>query len=172
MGYTDTYSPEVVDQNVEYAEDDHEQCCAPLGLESHHNHDTCDEANDGHQHPSDRPRSTEDEANEEEDEQHATSKLEVHLAVLLLNFWKTSKNLGLAHPGVGEHHEKTAHDRQVAQEEIDVEDETVAESLGDDDSAQTTNSVFGVFAGNDERGAGDHGDHVDNEEKVGDTAGN
>lgn len=167
-----TYSPEVVDQHVEYAQDNHQQRGAPLRLESNNHHDTGDQADNGDEDPPDGPLSTEHEAHKQEDEQHATCELEVHLAVLLFHLRKTSKCLGLLHPRVGEHHQKAAHDGQVAQEEVEIEDEAVAEGLRDDDANEASDSVFGVTAGNDERGADYHCDDVDDEEDVGKTVGN
>lgn len=167
-----TYRPEVVDQYVEDAKNDDEKRSAPLGLEAHHDHDACEKANDGDDDSADGPGSTENKAHEEEDEQHAAGELDVHLAVLFLNLRQAGEDLGLAHPRVGEHHEEAAHDGQVAQEEVDVENKAVAEGLGDHDADEATDGVFRVFASDDEDGARGHGDHVDDEEEVRNTAGN
>lgn len=167
-----TYSPEVVDQDVEDAENNHEQRRAPLGLEAHHDHNACEKANDRDDHSADGPSSTENKAHEEEYEQDTTSELEVHLAVLLLELGQAGEDLGLAHPRIRQHHEETAHDGQVAQEEVDVEDEAVPKGLGDHDTDQATNSVFRVFARDDEDRARGHGDHIDDQEEMRNTVWN
>lgn len=164
-----TYSPEVVHQHVEDAQDDNQQSRTPLRLEANNNHDTRDQADDGDEDPPDGPLSTEHEAHEQEDEEHATRELEVHLAILLLQLGQAGKRLRLLHPGVGEHHQEAAHDGQVAQEEVEVEDQAVAERLRDDDANEARDGVFGVSSGDDEYGACYHRDHVDDEEDVGET---
>lgn len=165
-----TYSPEVVDEHIEDAKDDDQQRGAPLRLEAHHDHDACKKADDRDNDSANGPRSTENKAHKEEDKQHATGELEVHLAVLLLKLGQAGKDLGLAHPGIGQNHEETTHNGQVAQEEVHVENETVSKGLGDDDTAQTADSIFRVFAGDDEDGANSHSDHIDDEEEMRDTA--
>lgn len=167
-----TYSPEVVHQHVEDTQDEYQQRGAPLRLESHHNHDACDQADDGDKHSPDGPLSTEHEADEEEDEEHTTSELEVHLAILLLDLRQAGEGLGLAHPRVRQDHQETAHDRQVAQEEVEIEDQAVAEGLGDDNTDETGDGIFGVAAGDDEYGASGHCEDVDDEEEVGQAVGN
>ena len=166
-----TYSPEVVDERVEDAEDDDEQGGAELGLEADNDHDAGDEADEADNDAPDGPLAAEDEADKEEDEQDAAGELEVHLAVLLLELGQAGKGLGLAHPRVRQHHEQTAHDGQVAQEEVEVEDEAVAERLGDDDADQAADGVLGVPADDDEGGAGGHGEDVDEQEDVGEATG-
>lgn len=167
-----THSPEVVDQDVEDAENDNEKRGAPLGLETDDNHDASHKANGRNNDSSNGPGSTENKAHKEEDEQDTTSKLKVHFAVLFLKLGKTGKDLRLAHPRVGEDHQETTHDGQVAEEEVEVENEAVAESLDDDDSNETSDGVIGVLAGNNERGANGHGNDVQDQEYMGETAGN
>jgi hypothetical protein len=166
------YSPEVVDQNVEDTQDENKQRRAPLGLESNHNHDTCDQTNDGDHHSPDGPLSAEHEADEEEDEEHTTRELEVHLAVLLLNLGQASEGLGLANPRVRQDHQETTHDREVAQEEVQVKYQAITESLGDDNTDETGDGIFGVTAGDDQGGASDHCDDVYDEEEMGEAVWN
>lgn len=92
------YSPEVVHQDVEDTQDEHQQGGAPLRLKSHHDHDARDQADDGDHYSPNGPLSTEHEADKEEDEEHTTSELEVHLAILLLDLGQASEGLGLADP--------------------------------------------------------------------------
>lgn len=113
-----TYSPEVVHQNVENAKNDNQERGAELGFETNDNHDTRHETEEGDDDAPNGPLAAEDEADEEEDEEDTSSKLEVHLAVLLLKLREPGKRLGLAHPRVGKDHDQTAHDRQVAEEEV------------------------------------------------------
>jgi hypothetical protein len=114
----------------------------------------------------------EDEANEEEDEEDTTSQLEVHPLILLVQRGETSKSFALANPGVREDHNEATNDRQISQEEVEVEDQAVTESLEDYNTHETGNSIIGVLPGDDESGAGDHGDDVEDKEEVGEPAGN
>jgi len=144
------YRPEVVDQHVEDAQDDDKQRGTGLGLEAHDHHDAGDQADERHGDPPDVPLAAEDEADEEEDEQDAAGELEVHLPVLLLELGEAGEGLRLADPRVGQDHDQAAHDRQVAQEEVEVEDKAVAQRLRHDDAAEAGDGVFRVAPGDDE----------------------
>lgn len=164
-----SYCPEVVHNNVEHAENHHQHNRAPLRLESDRDHHTCHGTDRDHNHASKGPLSSENEANEQEDEENSASQLEVHLAVLLIELWKTGRRELFADPAVGENHDQSSHDRKVAQEEVDVEDESVTQCLRDHDSDQTTDCVLAVFTDDDKNAAAGHGDHVDEKEDVVDT---
>lgn len=166
-----TYSPEVVDKDVEHAQNGDENDGAPLGLEANDNHDASNETDQDDGNATNAPLASEDEANEQEDEQNTASELEVHLAILLIELRKTGRSELFADPAVRKDHEQTAHDTEVAQEEVEVEDEAVAEGLGDDDADQANDGVFAVLADDDHERGGEHGNDVDDEEEVGDTAG-
>lgn len=154
-------SPEVVDQEVEDAQDDNEQSGAVLGLESNDNHDARNTAKGGDNDTPKRPLSAENESNEEEDQEDTTSKLEVHLAILLVDLGKTSKDLCLANPRIRQNHDETTNDRQVSEEEVEIEDETVTKSLSDDNAHETGDGVVGVLSDDDKGGAREHSDDVD-----------
>lgn len=156
-----TYSPEVVDEEVEDGEDDDQQGGAELGLEANDNHDAGNGADERDKDPAESPGAAEDETHEEEDEENTSGKLEVHLAVLLVKLGNTREGLGLADPRVGEDHDKTANDGEVTEEEVDVEDQAIAESLRNDNGHETADGVVGVLAGNNEDGACGHGDDID-----------
>lgn len=161
-----TYRPEVVHQDIEDAKNEHQKGRAELGLEADHDHDAGDGTYQRDNNPPRGPLTGEDEADEEEDEQDTTGKLEVHLAVLLVKLREAGEGLGLAHPRVGEDHEETADDGEVSEEEVEVEDKAVAEGLGNDDGAKTGDGVVRVLADDDKRGAGQHGENVSEEEEV------
>ena len=122
-----TYRPEVVDKDVENAQDGDEDDGAPLGLETNNDHHAGNETDHDNRHATNAPLAGEDEANEQENEQHATGELEVHLAVLLVELGQAGGRELFADPAVGQDHEQAAHDTQVAQEEVEVEDQAVAE---------------------------------------------
>ncbi|QBZ54630.1 hypothetical protein PoMZ_10336 [Pyricularia oryzae] len=103
---------------------------------------TCNQADDGDHDPPDAPLASEHKADEEEDEQNTAGKLEVHLAVLLLELRQAGKVDGLAHPRVRQDHDQATHDRQVAQEEVEIKNKTVAESLGDNHGDETANGIL------------------------------
>ena len=117
-----TYGPEVVHEEVKDAENNDEQSGAVLGLESDNDHDRGNGTKERHADTPEGPLAAEDEANEEENEEHATGKLEVHLAILLVNLGKAGECLGLVDPRIGKHHEKAADDGEVAKEEVEIED--------------------------------------------------
>ena len=93
-----TYSPEVVDKNIEDAKNDNQQGGAELGLEADNNHDASHETDQRDQNAPNGPLAAEYEADEEENQQDTAGQLEVHLAVLFLKLGKTREDLGLAHP--------------------------------------------------------------------------
>lgn len=90
--------------------------------------------------------------------------MNIFLAILLRGQRQTGRRELLAHPAVAQDHKETAHDAEVAEEEVEVEDEAVAEGLGDDDPNEAKHGVFGVFADDDQRGAADHGDDIEEKE--------
>ena len=92
------HGPEVVDEQIEDAQDDDEQDGAELGLEADNHHDAGAGAKDADNDAPDGPLAAEDEADEEEDEQDAACELKVHLPVLLVDLWEPGKRLGLANP--------------------------------------------------------------------------
>lgn len=161
-----TYSPEVVDQNVEDAEDQDQEGSAKLGLEADDDHDAGDQAEQGDKGTANGPLAAEDKADEEEDQQDPASQHEVHFAVLLLELGQSCEGFGLAHPRVGENHDQATDDGQVAQEEVEVKDEAVAEGLGHNDAHQAADGILGMFTDNDEGRAGGHGDDIDDKEEV------
>ena len=105
-----SYRPEVVDQQVENAQDDHQHDSAEFRLESHNDHHACHKAEQRHNDSQQAPLAAEDESDEEEDQEDSASKLEVHLAVLLLDLRESSESLRLADPGVRENHQQSTHD--------------------------------------------------------------
>lgn len=167
-----SYSPEVVNQHVEHAEQNNQNNSAPLGLEANNDHDARDQTKQTDQHAPEAPGARENEANEEEDEQDTASKLHVHLAVLLVKLGQTGRNKLLAHPRVRQHHKQTADNTQVTQEEVQVEDETVAHTLCDNDGEQSRDGVLGALAGDNQGGANGHSDDVDDQEEVCEAPGN
>ncbi|KAI6770245.1 hypothetical protein HG530_004874 [Fusarium avenaceum] len=160
-----SYRPEVVDQEVENAQNDNEQSSTVLGLESNNHHDTRNATEGRDNDAPERPLATEDKSDEEEDEQNSASQLEVHLAILLVNLRKTSKDLSLANPRVRQDHDQATNDRQVSEEEVQIENKSVAQSLSDDDTHETSDGVVGVLSDDDKSGAGEHGNDVDKEEQ-------
>lgn len=163
------HRPEVVHDNIEYAENHHQHNRAPLRLEAHRDHHACHGTDGDHDYTAESPLACEYEANKQEDEQDSAGELEVHLAVLLVKLWETGRRKLLAYPAVGEHHDQAAHNRKVAQEKVDVEDESIAQCLCDYNSDETADRIFTVLADDDENTAASHGEHVDEEEDVVDT---
>lgn len=86
-----------------------------------------------------------------------TQKHILFLPVRLGNLRKTSKDGLAGHHGVTEDHEETTNNTKVAEEEVKVEDETVAEALNDNNAEETAYCVFCVSFGDDSRGCDEHG---------------
>lgn len=63
--------PEVVREDVEDAEDEHEERRGPLGFEAYRNHDARSKTNDGDEDSRDGPFALQDEADEKEYEKNA-----------------------------------------------------------------------------------------------------
>lgn len=59
-----TYRPEVVDEQVEDTQNEHQHDGTPLSLEAHNNHDASNEAEQADHNPSNAPISGEDESDE------------------------------------------------------------------------------------------------------------
>lgn len=136
--------PPVVDDDVKEREDNNERPTGPLGLEPNSNHRTGAEAEHAHYRASDAPCPLEDKAEEEEDEEDATGKQEVLPAVVLAERGQTGKACVARDHAFREDHEETTDDREIAQEEVEVEDETVAEALSNHDTDKTGDREFGV----------------------------
>jgi len=161
-----THRPEVVDKQVENAENDHEHDRTPLGLEADHDHDAGNKANQDDDDPPKAPVAGKDEADEQENEQHSPSQLKIHLAILLINLRQSSRRELLPHPRVRQHHQQASNDGEITEKEVQVEDEAVAESLCDDNPEETSNSNFAALADDDEKGTDGHRDDVYDEEEV------
>ena len=78
------------------------------------------------------------------------------LAVVLRETGETGKEFLARVHRVAEHHQETTNDTQVAEEEVEVEDEAITERLDDDDSEEATNSVFRVFLRDDRSRTDEH----------------
>jgi len=155
--------PPVVDVEVEDAENQYQHNSGEFGLETDDNHDASDKSEEaGHDAP-EAPVATEDKSNEEKDEEDTTSELEVHLLVLLVERRQAGRSELLANPRVGEHHQQASHDGKIAEEEVQVKHQAVAESLENHNTDETRDSVFRVLPSDDHDRADRHEDDVYNE---------
>ena len=71
--------PEIVCDDVEYAKNENQEGCRPLGLEADGNHDAGYESDDGYEDASNGPLALDDESEEEEDEKYTACKEEALL---------------------------------------------------------------------------------------------
>ena len=166
VGRQFTYRPEVVDEDVEHAQQHHQQDGTQFRLEPNHNHDTSHEPKHANNNPPNAPISRKDEPDEQENQQYPSAKLYIHLAVLFIDTRQAGECNSLPDPAVTQHHEQSAHDREIAQEEVQVEDQAVAECLDNDDGNETRDRDLRVLADYDEGAADGHKDHVEEEEDV------
>lgn len=160
------YRPEVVHEQIENAQQNHQQDGAQFGFESYHHHDAGNQANQAHDDSPKAPRSGKHEADEKEDEKYPSTKLDIHLPILLVHLRQSRKD-PFADPAVGQDHEEPAHDGQITEEKVEIEDEAVAQGLGDHHPNQANHSVLGVFADDDHCRADTHSNDVGEEEKMG-----
>lgn len=148
--------PEVVDEQVEDAEDHDQETGAPTCLEADNDHDAGTQSKHRDDDTCQGPLALDDETDEKEDEQHSTGQLEVNLAVGFAETWKAGKDVLLGRKTVGENHHETAYDGQVAEEEVEIENETVSETLNHDDTEQCTDRDLGVLAHDHSSRGGTH----------------
>jgi hypothetical protein len=73
-------------------------------------------------------------------------------AIVVTECRETSKCTLASDHRVGEDHQQATHNREVAEEEVDVEDESVAETLNEDDTQETSHRNFRVPLHDDARG--------------------
>ena len=163
LGVSAVDAPPVVDKDVEDAEDEDEERGRPLGLEADGNHRARGETDERHKEPSDAPLAAEGEANEEENEQDASRKEEaskftcqenrsisrfgrdlLFLAVVLRKGGETSKEFLARVHRIAEDHEEATDDAEVAEEEVEVENEAITECLDNDNTEKTANCIFSV----------------------------
>lgn len=147
--------PPVVYQDVEDREENNEECRGPSGLEAHGDHDAGGETHDRHDDTCEGPLALEDNTDEEENEKHATRELETIVLVRQYRRWflqrandsnsllpaivvtqsgQTSKRAPARDHRIGEDHQKATHHREVTEEKVDVENESVAETLDKNDT--------------------------------------
>ena len=158
------YRPKVIHKHIEETQQDHQQDSTPFCLEPDDDHDTGNKSQQADENPPEPPLAREDESDKKKDEQNTTGKLDIHFAILLVELWQPGWNEPLAHPRVRNHHQQTANNAQIAEEEVQVSHETVCDGLGDHDTQEAGNGVFGAFADNDQERAHRHGDHVHEQE--------
>ena len=129
-----SHRPEVIHEQVKNAQNDNEHDGAEFRLESYNNHHTRYKAQDADENAPEAPFPGKNKPDEEEYQQHAPSELEVHLPVLLINLRQSCWSKFLPHPGIREHHKKTAHNREIAEEEVQVKYKAITERLGNNDA--------------------------------------
>nr|POE47778.1 hypothetical protein CFP56_01109 [Quercus suber] len=161
-----SYRPEVVDEDVEDAQNHDEDDRAPLRLESNHHHDACHSAQHDDEDSTHTPLPCEDKTDEQENQEHSPGELEVHFAILFVKLGEASRSESFADPRIGKYHEQTAHDRKIAQEKVQVEDQAVTQRLCDDHADEPGHGIFAVPTDDDQEGRCGHGEHIDDEEEV------
>lgn len=145
-----TYAPEVVDKQIENAQDDNQHDGAPLGLEADDDHDASHSADHDDQYAPEAPVAREDKADKQKDEQDASGELKVHFAVLFVDLWQSCRGKLLPNPRIRQDHQEPANHGQVPQEEVEVEYQTISDGLSDDDAQKAADCVLAVLANNDE----------------------
>ena len=171
-------APPVVDEYVEGAQDDHQEDGGPPRFESDSNHAARPEADERHEHAHKTPLSPEHESDEQEDKQdaareqeaakHRISGIQQHcgreytlfLAICLTQRRKASEQSPASIHSVTEDHEETADYGQIAKEEVEVEDQSIANRLHDDHRQETAHRILCVFLRDDRGRTGHHDLHA------------
>ena len=99
------HRPEIIDQQVEDAQNHHQDHRTPLGLEPDDHHDTRHKAKQTHNHPAHAPVSRKHESDEQEDQEHAPCKLEIHFAVFFIELRQSGRSKLFANPRVAQDHQ-------------------------------------------------------------------
>jgi len=73
------HAPPVVGKDVENTEDQNEERCRPLSLETNSNHDAGTKTNDRNKDSDQAPFTLDDETKEKEDKKHTASKEETRI---------------------------------------------------------------------------------------------
>ena len=78
------------------------------------------------------------------------------LAVIVANRWQTSKVFLPMEHRLAEHHDQTTDNREVTEEEVEVKDEAISETLDDDYAEETAHCEFSVTFCYDRAGTRQH----------------
>ena len=162
-----TYRPEVVNQNIEDAQYHNQYNRTPFRLETYHHHHASHKSKYADYYPPNPPMAREHKPHKQEYQQHPPRQLKVHLAVLVIHRRESGRSELPPHPRIREYHQKAAHNAEVAEEEVEVEYETVAKSLGNDDANESDDGPVAVLADYYHGRADYHGEDVDEEKEVG-----
>jgi len=160
------HAPPVVNEHVEDTQNHHEEDGGPLGFEADGDHPAGSETEKGDNHSCDAPCALDAESEEQEDEEDTASEQEIFFAVGFTDRRETSEEFPSRDHRFTEDHDKSADDAQVAEEEIEVENEAISKALNDDYTEETTNSIFSVALRYDGTRTGKHGENVHEQEKV------
>jgi len=129
FGMVGVIAPEVVENDVRNAEKEDEKHCAPLCLEPNGDHGAGYETDQTDDDAEKAPFAIEDETDKQENEEDPPCELKVGPSIHLGELRKGGKHIPSSVERVGEYHEETTEDGEIAQEEIHVKDETIAKRL-------------------------------------------
>ena len=79
LGVRRVDGPEVVCDNIEYAEDEHEERSGPLGFEANRDHDAGSKTDNGDKDAPNAPGALDNETKEKEDQENTSSKEEARM---------------------------------------------------------------------------------------------
>ena len=167
-----TDRPEIVDENIENAQDHHKDDGTPLRLEADDHHDAGYSTDRNDNEAPEVPLARRHKANEQENQQNAAGQLEVHLAIFLVKLGQAGGSEALAHPAVGEGHDQSSQDADIAEEKVQIEDQAVTNGLDDDYTDQCRDGVLAAFADDHKNAGAGHGDDVGDQEEVRESGGN
>jgi len=164
MGGVD--APPVVGEHIEDAQNDNEEDSRPFGFETNSDHAAGGETKERNEHPCNAPCTLDDESEEQEDQEDTAGKQEVFLAVIFTDRRKPSEELLSRDHRFAENHDESTDDAQVAEEEVEVEDEAVSKTLNNNYSEETTDSVFCEALRYDGTRSDKHGNDVHEQEEM------
>jgi len=116
----------------------------PLGFKADSYHDAGGKTEQRDNHSGDAPLALDDESKEQEDKEHSTGKQEVFFAVSFTHGRESSEEFLPCNHCLAEDHDETANNAQIAKEEVEIENETVTETLNNDYTEETSHSILSI----------------------------
>ncbi len=159
--------PPIVQSNIANWKEGDENPSRPFGFETDNNHETSDQRKYGDKKSQEGKFTSENEAHKKKNEQNSSRQLNVHALVILRQGWNSGKQALLARGvGISEQHKKTSNDREGAEKETGLKNQTVADGLGENNGKQAPDSIFSISFGDRESRAHKHRNYIEEKKNL------
>jgi len=105
-----------------------------------------------------------EESDEHEDQENSSSKLEIHLGLVLTEGWDSGKQRLSFHPGLSQDQQQGANQSQVTEQELDIPQNTVRHGLKNDDKEECSTSDVDLEPSEDHGDGSELSNHIDEDE--------